>query len=90
MLFDKDNPQNPINRRISIIVMTKDAEDSALKTETRPEMPPRRSAAAAARRQPPPAPHRGHRWHRPRRALAAPAVVPADAALTADGYGNAG
>jgi len=36
VLFDKDNPLNPINRRISIIVMTKAAEDSALKTETRP------------------------------------------------------
>jgi chemotaxis protein MotB len=40
VLFDKDNPQNPINRRISIIVMTKAAEDTALKTETRPETPP--------------------------------------------------
>jgi chemotaxis protein MotB len=39
VLFDKDNPQNPINRRISIIVMTKAAEDSALRTETRPETP---------------------------------------------------
>ena len=37
VLFDKDNPQNPINRRISIIVMTKAAEDSALRTESRPE-----------------------------------------------------
>jgi chemotaxis protein MotB len=40
VLFDKDNPLNPINRRISIIVMTKAAEDSALKTETRPVAPP--------------------------------------------------
>ncbi|MEJ0006291.1 MAG: flagellar motor protein MotB [Steroidobacteraceae bacterium] len=40
VLFDKDDPQNPINRRISIIVMTKEAEDSALKTESRPEMVP--------------------------------------------------
>jgi chemotaxis protein MotB len=54
VLFDKDDPQNPINRRISIIVMTKEAEDSALKSEARPEassgglaMPPLRSAAAA-------------------------------------------
>jgi chemotaxis protein MotB len=37
VLFDKDNPQNPINRRISIIVMTKQAEDSALKSEARPQ-----------------------------------------------------
>jgi chemotaxis protein MotB len=40
VLFDKDDPQNPINRRISIIVMTKQAEDTALKTETRPETTP--------------------------------------------------
>lgn len=30
VLFDKANPQNPINRRISIVVMTKDAEQAAL------------------------------------------------------------
>ena len=30
VLFDKDNPQNPINRRISIVVMTKEAEEAAL------------------------------------------------------------
>jgi chemotaxis protein MotB len=39
VLFDRDDPQNPINRRISIIVMTKEAEDSALKSESRPEAP---------------------------------------------------
>jgi chemotaxis protein MotB len=40
VLFDKADAYNPINRRISIIVMTKAAEDSALKTESRPETPP--------------------------------------------------
>ena len=30
VLFDKQNPQNPINRRISIVVMTKAAEAMAL------------------------------------------------------------
>ncbi|MBB3780792.1 chemotaxis protein MotB [Xanthomonas campestris] len=30
VLFDKTNPQNPINRRISIVVMTQDAEQAAL------------------------------------------------------------
>ncbi|MDL5368196.1 flagellar motor protein MotB [Xanthomonas sp. NCPPB 2654] len=30
VLFDKQTPDNPINRRISIVVMTKDAEDAAL------------------------------------------------------------
>jgi len=34
VLFDKDNPRNPINRRISIIVMTKKAEEAALSTDT--------------------------------------------------------
>jgi len=30
VLFDRDHPQNPINRRISIVVMTRAAEDAAL------------------------------------------------------------
>ncbi|RBD03022.1 motility protein MotB, partial [Xanthomonas oryzae pv. oryzae] len=30
VLFDKTDPQNPINRRISIVVMTQDAESAAL------------------------------------------------------------
>jgi chemotaxis protein MotB len=30
-LFDKDDPTNPINRRISIVVMNKQAEENALK-----------------------------------------------------------
>jgi chemotaxis protein MotB len=29
VLFDKQNPRNPVNRRISIVVMTKDAEEQA-------------------------------------------------------------
>ena len=29
VLFDRDNPTNPINRRISIIVMTREAEEAA-------------------------------------------------------------
>jgi chemotaxis protein MotB len=33
VLFDKDNPRNPINRRISIIVMTREAEEQANRTE---------------------------------------------------------
>jgi chemotaxis protein MotB len=33
VLFDKTNARNPINRRISIIVMTKQAEEDAAKTE---------------------------------------------------------
>jgi chemotaxis protein MotB len=30
-LFDKENPYNPINRRISIIIMNKEAEENAMK-----------------------------------------------------------
>lgn len=33
VLFDKQNSRNPINRRISIIVMTKRAEEAALKSD---------------------------------------------------------
>jgi chemotaxis protein MotB len=33
VLFDKDNSRDPINRRISIIVMTREADESALKTD---------------------------------------------------------
>lgn len=42
VLFDKQNPRNPINRRISIIVMTRQAEENALRTDT-----PAASTAAA-------------------------------------------
>jgi chemotaxis protein MotB len=33
VLFDKENPRNPINRRISIIVMTQQAEEAAAKSD---------------------------------------------------------
>jgi chemotaxis protein MotB len=39
VLFDKENARSPINRRISIIVMTQEAEESALKTDTATEIP---------------------------------------------------
>lgn len=39
VLFDKTDPQNPINRRISIVVMTKQAEEDALKTDVASETP---------------------------------------------------
>jgi chemotaxis protein MotB len=39
VLFDKQDPQNSINRRISIVVMTRQAEEAALKTDTAPESP---------------------------------------------------
>ena len=33
VLFDRTDPQSPINRRISIVIMTKQAEEDALKTD---------------------------------------------------------
>jgi chemotaxis protein MotB len=39
VLFDKQDPQNPVNRRISIVVMTKQAEEAALRTDTAREDP---------------------------------------------------
>jgi chemotaxis protein MotB len=38
VLFDKENARDPINRRISVIVMTREAEESALKTDTATEI----------------------------------------------------
>jgi chemotaxis protein MotB len=38
VLFDKQDPRNPVNRRISIIVMTRQAEEDAMKTEAEPAM----------------------------------------------------
>jgi chemotaxis protein MotB len=38
VLFNKEDPRAPVNRRISIIVMTRQAEQDALKTEAAPEM----------------------------------------------------
>jgi chemotaxis protein MotB len=64
VLFDKDNPRNPINRRISIIVMTKRAEAAAMKTDTSTEVPaiapssaPPNPAAAAPAATAAPAPN---------------------------------
>jgi len=38
VLFDKTNARSPVNRRISIIVMTKKAQEDAVRTEAIPEM----------------------------------------------------
>jgi chemotaxis protein MotB len=55
VLFDKNEPQNPINRRISIVVMTKQAEEAALKTDVASESPaPAPTAAPATSGQPAP------------------------------------
>jgi len=48
VLFDKDNPRNPINRRISIIVMTKQAEESAQAIDSAPQVKPAELPAALA------------------------------------------
>ncbi len=52
VLFDKQNPTNPINRRISIIVMTKRAEEAALKNDV-PQVVPVPPVTTDAGAQPP-------------------------------------
>jgi chemotaxis protein MotB len=52
VLFDKSNPRSAINRRISIIVMTKRAEESALKSDV-PLSVPAADAETAATPDPP-------------------------------------
>jgi chemotaxis protein MotB len=45
VLFDKRDPQSPINRRISIVIMTKQAEEDALKTDVADTTPAAASPA---------------------------------------------
>jgi chemotaxis protein MotB len=47
VLFNKAEPQNPINRRISIVVMTKQAEQAALATDVASADTPAESTPAA-------------------------------------------
>jgi chemotaxis protein MotB len=60
VLFDKANPYNPINRRISIIVMTKSAEATALSTDA-PDVEASREAIESGKQleAPPEAPPTG-------------------------------
>ena len=48
VLFDKANPYDPINRRISIIVMTHREAEEALRADTASGTPPLQSPSAAA------------------------------------------
>jgi chemotaxis protein MotB len=48
VLFNKGDPRAPINRRISIIVMTKEAEEAALKTDSSAPASTASAAASAA------------------------------------------
>lgn len=48
VLFDNTNPRAAVNRRISIIVMTKQAEEAALNTDTAPEVKAQAALPAAA------------------------------------------
>ena len=49
VLFDKTNPRNPVNRRISIVVLTHKAENDAMKTDL-PALAASSAAAAPAQR----------------------------------------
>jgi chemotaxis protein MotB len=66
VLFDKTQPQNPINRRISIVVMTKQAEQAALATDV---------AAAETPATTPAAPGGGPQTAPPSPAATAPAAA---------------
>jgi chemotaxis protein MotB len=57
VLFDQDNSRNPINRRISIIVMTKEAENAALKSDAKAAALPAPPAAEPTPPAPEPAAH---------------------------------
>jgi chemotaxis protein MotB len=46
VLFDRENPRNPINRRISIIVLTKRADEAALRTDVPSSSLPAENPAA--------------------------------------------
>jgi chemotaxis protein MotB len=48
VLFDRDNPRNAVNRRISIIVMTKQAEKAAMRIDTQSEIAGPEVPSAAA------------------------------------------
>jgi chemotaxis protein MotB len=48
VLFDKQDPQSPINRRISIVIMTKQAEEDALKTDVANTTPAGNPSATGA------------------------------------------
>ena len=52
VLFDRTDPQSPINRRISIVIMTKQAEEEALKTDVA-NITPAAAPAAPAEVSPP-------------------------------------
>jgi chemotaxis protein MotB len=56
VLFDKSQPQNPINRRISIVVMTKQAEQAALATDVAAAEVPATAAPAGGPEVAPPSP----------------------------------
>ena len=48
VLFDKVDPMNPVNRRINIIVMTKKAEEDALRDSSLVDLPSEASASEVA------------------------------------------
>jgi chemotaxis protein MotB len=53
VLFDRNDPQSPINRRISIVIMTKQAEADALKTDVANAMPAPRAEPVSSPASPP-------------------------------------
>lgn len=79
VLFDRENPFNPINRRISIIVMTKSAEATALSTDAADVNATRQQIESAPAGTPP----TGDAGAAPADGVAAPAQAAAPAANAA-------
>lgn len=48
VLFNKESPKDPINRRVSIIVMTRQAEEAALRSDSPDQLPQTAQAQPAA------------------------------------------
>jgi chemotaxis protein MotB len=71
VLFDREDPQSPINRRISIVIMTKQAEEDALKTDTVNATPVATAPTALDPSSPAPAPTASVAVHPPTTAVAA-------------------
>jgi len=79
-LFDKTNPSNPINRRISIIVMNKATDDAAMQTDSEAPAEPAAGAEAEPATE---SPAGGEAESSPAASGEAPPGLPEDAAAPA-------
>ncbi len=76
VLFDKTNPTNPINRRISIIVLNKETEEAILHDEGKLDQTTAESNTSGSAPQPAQATHEGKAAPAPTPVQAAPIAPP--------------